>query len=688
MYLREITQQTRYIKGIGPKISMLLEKMGIKTVADLLLQFPRDYEDRRVIRTLKNAFTDKKINIIATVITHDYVPAKKRPILKVYIKDQTDTACLVCFGRDYLKNVLVPGKSFFISGIFTYRFGEKQSSNFEVEGYDEESDRFSKIIPVYPLTAGLSQIIMYKALKNALALYADKINDELPHSIREKYNFTSKSADLKTVHLPDNENVLQRAVKHFKYEELFYLQLIMARRSLKRAVKRAVRTPIKHSLTKKLLKRLPFSLTADQQHAVASIYNDIFSPYPMARLLQGDVGCGKTLVALISALSVIEAGEQVVFMAPTELLARQHAEHIALLTEPLGMNIAFLSGAVTGEQRKLLLSALQNGKINLLVGTHALFSTDVNYKKLGLIIIDEQHRFGVVQRKALVEKGFNPDLLLMTATPIPRSLALTVFGDLKTTTIKTKPAGRKPIITHLAREGNEDKVYKRVRDELQAGRQAYFIYPLIQESEKIDLKAAESMYKNLKNHVFKDFKVGLIHSKIHEDKKKITMEEFAQGYIQVLVATSVVEVGVDIANATCMVIEHAEHFGLSQLHQLRGRVGRSNLQSYAFLIYSRQITEDAVKRLQTMMQTDDGFKIAEQDLKIRGPGALLGVEQSGFLKLNIADLTHDLSILLSAREDVNKLLSSDPGLLKPEHNVLRDVLNKTAPFKDKFLESG
>jgi ATP-dependent DNA helicase RecG len=688
MFLREITQQTRYIKGIGPKIALLLEKLGIKTVADLLLQFPRDYEDRRNMSTLKTALTSKKINVIATVIAHDYIHTRKKPILKVYIKDQTDSACLVCFGRDYLKNVLVPGKSFFISGFFTYKFGEKQSSNFEIEAYDEKSERFSRIIPVYPLTAGLSQITMYKAVKNALLLYADKIDDELPQYIKEKYRFHSKSDDLMTVHLPDNDNALQKALKHFKYEELFYLQLVITRRSLKRTVKRSQRSPIKHVLVNKFQKRLPFSLTADQQKAVASIQNDIFSPYPMAILLQGDVGCGKTLVAVISALSVIEAGEQVVFMAPTELLARQHAEHIAILTEPLGLKVAFLSGTVTGAQRKLLLKALRNGETDFIIGTHALFSLDVHYKKLGMIIIDEQHRFGVLQRKALVDKGINPDLLLMTATPIPRSLALTFFGDLKTTTIKTKPAGRKPIITHLAREGNEEKVYRRVREELQAGRQAYFIYPLIEESEKIDLKAAESMYAHLKQQVFKDFNVGLIHSKISEEEKKLTMEQFSRGRIHVLVATSVVEVGVDIAHATCMVIEHAERFGLSQLHQLRGRVGRSELQSYAFLIYSSQITEDAVKRLKIMMQTDDGFKIAEEDLKIRGPGALLGVEQSGFFKLNIADLTRDVEILLSAREEIKNIFQSDPGLLEPKHSVLREVLSKTPYFEDVLLDSG
>jgi len=408
----------------------------------------------------------------------------------------------------------------------------------------------------------------------------------------------------------------------------------------------------------------------------------------MSRMLQGDVGCGKTLVAIICGLAVIEAGEQVVFMAPTELLARQHAENIARLIEPLGMRVAFLSGNIVQEQRKYLLQALVRQEIHMLIGTHALFSQDVNYKHLGLVIIDEQHRFGVLQRKALVEKGFNPDILFMTATPIPRSLALTAFGDLKATLIKTMPLGRKAVITHLTRQGNEHKVYQRVKKEILKGRQAYFVYPLIEESEKIILKDAESMYQNLKKNIFPDFKLALIHSRIAEEDKKYIMDDFNHGKIDILVATSVVEVGVDVANATCMVIEHAERFGLSALHQLRGRVGRGEQQSYAFLIYAHSLTKDGIKRLKIMMQTTDGFKISEEDLRIRGPGALLGIDQSGFFKMNIADLTMDIELLLKARNDVQDIMEKDPGLLTSEHCLIREVLTRIPPFKEDILDSG
>jgi ATP-dependent DNA helicase RecG len=688
MFIRELTQEIRYIKGIGPKLALLFQKLEIATIADLLLQFPRAYEDRRSIGTLKEALLHKKINIIATVVAHDYLRTRKQPVLKVYIQDQTDSACLVCFGREYLKNVLVPGKRFFISGGFTLRFGEKQSSNFDFEPYEEQAQRFEKILPIYPLTAGLTQNVFSKAVRNALDAFGEQVEDELPQSLMQTYRFNSAAADLAAVHFPQDEKQLENARTHFKYAELFYLQLIMARHTVKKSITRTERSPVSHRLAAGLYARIGFTLTADQEQAVKVLNEDIFSPHPMARLLQGDVGCGKTLVAVIAALSVIEAGEQVVFMTPTELLARQHATHLADLLEPLGVKIAFLSGGVTGEARRLLLEAVGRGEIQMIIGTHALYTSEVRYKNLGFIIIDEQHRFGVRQRRALLEKGRAPDLLLMTATPIPRSLALTVFGDLKTVTIKTMPVGRKPVITHLTREGHEHRVYDRVRLELAAGHQAYFIYPLIADSEKSDLKAAESMYKDLKNRIFPDFRVGLIHSKLPEERKRETMERFARGEIRILVATSVVEVGVDIANATCMVIEHAERFGLSQLHQLRGRVGRSELQSYAFLIYAAGITEDGIKRLRIMMQTNDGFKIAAEDLRIRGPGALLGAEQSGFFKLTIADLFSDLPLVLKARQDAERILQKDPGLLLPEYAVVREVLRRAPPFKDDLIDGG
>jgi ATP-dependent DNA helicase RecG len=431
-------------------------------------------------------------------------------------------------------------------------------------------------------------------------------------------------------------------------------------------------------MQKELIKRLPFNLTDGQTEAVNQINSDLNSPVPMVRLLQGDVGSGKTLVSFLAALFIIEKNAQVAIMAPTELLARQHAENAAVLLEPLGLRIAFLTGNIKAKGRKELLANLTSGNIDIIIGTHALFTDDVEYKNLKLIVIDEQHRFGVVQRSLIMKKGNDAGLLMMSATPIPRTLALTVFGDMDVSEIKDKPPGRKPIITHLAKISNEKKVYDFIRNELEKGKQAYFVYPFIEGTDEI--KSAVSMSEKLSNEIFSDYNVALIHSKLPEDTKKQTMDNFRSGLINILVATSVVEVGVDVPNATCMVIEKAERFGLSALHQLRGRVGRGHDQSYCFFVYSDDYTEDAKKRLLVMKENTDGFIIAEEDLKLRGPGHITGTEQSGFLKLGIADPIRDIDELLRARDDAFSILENDPDLLLANHMIIAKVLELTPPF--------
>jgi ATP-dependent DNA helicase RecG len=688
MFLREFSNEVRFLKGVGPRLSTILEKLTIITISDLIMHYPRDYVDRSHIDCLKDALKKEKVNCIVRVIAHDYIGRGHKKTLKVHIEDDTGGAVLVCFGRAFLESVLIPGKTFLISGSFKYRFGEVQSSNFEYEPYTSDEDGFKTIIPIYPLTTGISQGVLRRIIRNALFFIQDSIENELPHKIIDHYKLPHKFDALSSLHFPDSFESLGQARHHLIYEELFYLQLLIGRRALKKRIQRKQRSHIPFSLENQLIQRLPFSLTADQTTVIQEIKHDLFSPFPMSRLLQGDVGCGKTLVAVISSLSVIESGEQVAFMAPTELLARQHARKIADLFEPIGIRVAFLSGNVRDEERKYLLDTLSAGNIDLLIGTHALFSEDIYFKHLGFVIIDEQHRFGVLQRLSILKKGQNPDLLLMTATPIPRTLALTAFGDLEVSTIKTMPAGRLPIITHLTREGNEHKVYRRIREEIQDGRQAYFVYPIIEESEKLSLKDAETMFEKLDREIFPELRCGLIHSRVPEDKKRTTMDNFSQHRLDILVATSVVEVGVDIPNATCIVIEHAERFGLSALHQLRGRVCRGVHQSYAFLIYSNNLTGDGIKRLKVMMETTDGFRISEEDLVIRGPGELLGVRQSGFLKLTISDIIRDKDILITARKDAFSLLEEDPGFIKPEHAVIRKVLNRAPPFEDEFLDGG
>jgi ATP-dependent DNA helicase RecG len=418
----------------------------------------------------------------------------------------------------------------------------------------------------------------------------------------------------------------------------------------------------------------------------------------MARLLQGDVGSGKTLVSFLAALRAVDNGGQAALLAPTELLARQHAENAARFLEPLGLRIAFLTGNIKAAGRKDLLQHLAAGEIDIAVGTHALFSKDVSYKNLQLVIIDEQHRFGVTQRALIMAKGANgrnPHLLMMSATPIPRTLAMTVFGDMDVSVITDMPPGRKPVITHLARESSEDRVYDFVRGKLEAGSQAYFVYPLIEIDDETNqkdtlfkdavLKDAVSMAQRLANKVFPGFAVALIHSKLDEEEKRQTMERFRKGEIKVLVATSVVEVGVDVPNANCMVIEHAERFGLSALHQLRGRVGRGKDQAYCFLVYSDELTEDGKARLKVMLENTDGFVIAEEDLKLRGPGQIAGTEQSGYLNLGIANPIRDIDALTKARGDAFFILENDPGLVLNGHRIIARVLEEAPPFREVAL---
>ncbi len=536
---------------------------------------------------------------------------------------------------------------------------------------------------------------MRRFILHILEQYVAKIEDELPREIIERDKLMKKSDAVMAIHYPKSFNELKIAKKSLVYEELFYLEVMVGKRVIERKGKKSAEvfsnsagdasfTP----LQSRLLERLPFSLTEGQNTAVKEINSDMASNVPMARLLQGDVGCGKTLVSFLAALRAIEGNGQAAIMAPTELLARQHAENAARLLEPLGLSVAFLTGNINSQGRKELIKNLHAGKIDIVVGTHALFSKDVTYKNLKLVVIDEQHRFGVTQRALIMSKGDNPNLLMMSATPIPRTLAFTVFGDMDVSVIKDMPPGRKQIITHLARESNEMKVYDYIRGELEKGRQAYFVYPLIEGSDDNkdeEIKDAVSMAKRLGKEIFPKQKTALIHSKLPEEEKIRIMDDFRKGKIKILAATSVVEVGVDVPNATCMVIEHAERFGLSALHQLRGRVGRGQEQSYCFLVYSDELTEDGKTRLKVMLENSDGFVIAQEDLKLRGPGLITGTEQSGYMFFGIADPVRDIEQLERAREDAFAILESDPDLVLENHRIIARVLEEAPPFGEVTL---
>jgi len=675
MYLEELSIPIAKLQGVGPSLGKDLNRLGIFTVSDLLLHLPRRYEDRSKLIPLVSILGQGGrgfVNTVAFVEAHEYFWFGSQKTLKILIRDTTASAELVCYGRNFLANKYPPGTQIRVAGVFTHQYKRIQSSSFDLDDPTHPSQEFSSILPIYPLSGRLSQRVLRKLIRQGYAKYGTNLQDELPESFRVAHGLLPMAEALRAIHFPQTMEEPEQGRRSLAFRELFSFQIEVIRRGKERKV--AVRSPRKlpRSLRERAIQHLPFSLTEDQQTSLAEIDRDIEGSSPMARLLQGDVGSGKTLVALLAALRFTEGGIQSAFMAPTELLARQHADNAARLLEPLGVRLAFYSGKIPLKLRKPLLQALSTGEVDIVIGTHALFSEEVRFANLGFVVIDEQHRFGVEQRKRLADKGMHPDILLMSATPIPRTLALSVFGDLDISELKSLPPGRRPVETHLARMGNEEKVYAWVEGELKKGHQAYFVYPLIEGDG--DLKDAETMYRRLQDSIFPSYRVGLIHARLSEEEQRSTMEAFVKNQIHLLVATSIVEVGVDVPNATCMVIEHAERFGLAALHQLRGRVGRGTAQSYAFLVYDPELTDLAKERLLVLKQTTDGFRIAEEDLRLRGPGDMVGVRQSGLLDFSIAQLPQDMELMVEARKEASRLLAEDPGLLKSEHAGLRCIL--------------
>lgn len=721
MKLKELSASVSQVSGVGAATAKLFAKLDIFTVADLLQLWPRSYDDRTVTRTLSQ-WQQGKVHTVAQVYSHEWFGFGRMRTLKIRLGDGTAQASLVCFNRPFLEKSLPVGSIVALTAQFTLRYGELQSSAFDVNCLSKDGSlgewqdkpmSDAKVYPVYPLTAGLTQNTVRKVIDRALKEYCRGIEDEVPPECIEKRSLMPKMQAVYAVHKPETLEMALEGRRTLIYEELYHFQKAILSRSIERrktvadalAFHAGIEEAKNHwasgtekntdtdsaslqgasfesalsPLQRQLLERIPFELTDDQKSVILQMNRDIdlaeecagLSDRPdapkfnMARLLQGDVGSGKTLVAFFVALRVVDYGGQCAMLAPTEILAKQHAENAAKMLEPLGVRVAFLTGNLNAAGRKPLLSALKAGEIDLIIGTHALFSQSVLYKNLRFAIIDEQHRFGVVQRNAILAKGTNsvdakglPNFLLMSATPIPQTLALTVFGDLDVSTIKSMPKGRKPIQTHLTQEGHESNVYEAVRNELKAGRQAYFVYPLIEmgetpeDGQKNALKSAEEMCDYLQNQVYPEFSIELIHSKVEEEEQTRILRQFREGKIDILVATSVVEVGVDVPNATCMVIECAQQFGLAALHQLRGRVGRGELQSQCFLIYGTQLTELGKSRLRVLHQSTDGFFIAEEDLRLRGPGDVNGIQQSGYFTLGIADPVRDKEILEQTRADV------------------------------------
>jgi len=689
LYLNNLNTRVTTLKGVGKQINEAYHNLSVTTYGDLLQLVPRDYEDRVSITPLAFLPDGSYANTIVEVIRHSYFGFNSKRTLKVTIQDISgegdQKASLLCFNRNFLERVLRVKSKFYVYGQFTYHYNELQSSQFEMiplsdEGDLSNIDAFGKLLPIYPLSGRLNQSLIRRHISYILE-ENEKLENELPNYIIDKYNLLTTHQAIVKLHRPISRDEIAQAGHTLAFTELFYLFMAITKKKGLSHVD--TNTPALYSdLEKRCIESFPFTLTSDQKNVLQEIKKELLFPQPMNRMLQGDVGSGKTLVAWISALHVIANGGQVAFMAPTELLARQHAEQAALYLEPLGVRIALFTGSVKNKARGYLLNALKNKEIDIAIGTHALFSSEVEFADLAYIIIDEQHRFGVVQRTLLLEKGKTPDVLMMSATPIPRSLALTVFGDITISTIREMPVGRIPIITYLVSNESRKRMYEAVSVEFERNHQAYFVYPRIDDKGESTLRDVTSMFDYLKT-IYPNIPSALIHSRLDESEKISIIRKFRKKELMYVVSTSVVEVGLDIPDATVMVIEHAERFGLSALHQLRGRVGRSTLQSYCFLVYETPLSEDALKRIKVLKESNDGFYIAEQDLMIRGPGEVVGTKQSGFLKLKFASLTSNIELLATVKSEVEHIIEHDEGLLLLEHATIRRVMLEAPYFSQE-----
>jgi ATP-dependent DNA helicase RecG len=669
----ELKTSVKYLKGVGPKRAEALARLGVRTVGDLLYHVPHRYLDATTVTPLARADVGREVTCVGRVVTTGVLPTRRGlRVFRAVLKD--DSGLLECAwpGRPFLERQIRKGQLLLVTGPVRYYHGRQLvPREFIVlaDAADGGDENAGLVLPVYPATEGLThrqiRALIHQHLDALLPLAADPH----PRAFREGQGLIELPRALALIHRPREVAEAEQGRRRLAFDELFDQQLVQARaRHLAKRGRAGIRFALKRELTTRLKEHLPFELTADQRHAIREISGDMTAPLRMHRLLMGDVGTGKTVVALFAMLLAAENDYQAAIMAPTELLAEQHAATLTRLLEPLGIRPELLLGRMTGAEKAAARARIADGGARLIVGTHALIQESVAFRRLGLAVIDEQHRFGVEQRAALVEKGDAPDVLLLTATPIPRSLALTLYGDLDVTQIHERPPGRGDVKTALRTDAARRKIYEFIRSECAAGRQAYVIYPVIEESERADLKAATTMVLKLAK-TFEEFRVGLVHGRMKVDERDATMRAFRDNAVQVLVATSVIEVGIDVANATVMLIEHAERFGLAQLHQLRGRVGRGAAASHCIVLSD---VPEAAARLQAFCETTDGFTIAELDLKERGMGELAGARQSGGLALRYANFETDLPLLEAARRAAAEIIERDPALERREHAAYRE----------------
>ncbi|MEK4522629.1 ATP-dependent DNA helicase RecG [Psychrobacillus sp. FSL W7-1493] len=659
------------LKGVGAGTAKALEELGIVTLDDLVMTFPYRHEDFR-LKNLAESAHNERVTVEGRVESEPSLLflGKNKSRLQVRLLAGQHLIKAVFFNQAYLKSKITPGSVITVTGKWDRGRQVINVSTFS-EGPKTDQQDFE---PVYSLKGSISQKVFRRFMRQALDELKGDITDPLPESIRSMYKLPEMVEALEGIHFPQDVEHSKNARRRFVYEELLNFQLKMqAIKKVRKEQNVGNGVSFDNERVKKLIESLPYELTDAQKRVVNEICRDLKAPNRMNRLLQGDVGSGKTVVAAICLYAVITAGYQGALMAPTEILAEQHAASLDEWLSPIGVRIALLTGSTRQKARRTVLENLAAGNIDLLIGTHALIQPDVSFKNLGLVITDEQHRFGVAQRRVLKEKGENPDVLFMTATPIPRTLAITAFGEMDVSVIDQMPAGRKSIDTHWMKEDQLPKLLGRLKKELANGRQAYIICPLIEESEKLDVQNAVDVYNMMSYELGKDYSVGLMHGRLHPDEKDEVMRNFTEGHTQVLVSTTVVEVGVNVPNASFMIIFDAERFGLAQLHQLRGRVGRGEHQSYCILLADPK-TEEGKERMMSMTETNDGFVLAEKDLELRGPGDFFGKKQSGLPEFKIADLVHDYRALNTAKIDAERLLESEHFWNSDEMEGLRNAL--------------
>ena len=644
-----LAESLQYIKGVGPVRSRQLERLGIKTIFDILWHIPRGYVNREDTTPINALAPGETASIRATVLgTSSNRSRRGMSIFKALLQDATGITTAVWFNQPFIKTTIKSGQDIYLSGKVTNMGGQAEISvnEFEVIGDDDEAE---KIAAIYPLTEGLNQKSIRKIVAVVLKDYLTDYPEILDEKLRNELELCDIKSALQNIHYPADRHSYYFARQRLAFEELLLFQISIYQKSYSINTQASVSHKEQDDLVQKVSQNLPYNLTKAQERALKEIFADMESTANMSRLLQGDVGSGKTVVAALAAAKCVSSGFQAAIMAPTEILARQHLLSLQKIFTGSRVAIACLTSGTNMTARSQILSALASGELNILIGTHSLIQDDIVFASLGLVVIDEQHRFGVRQRARLNQKGAAPDMLVMTATPIPRTLALTLYGDLEMSIIDELPPGRKPIPTKFIPHAVQKSVNEFIRKQVKTGAQVYIVCPLVEESQKQDLLAAVSLYNDLSQEVFPEFSVGLLHGKMKSSEKEAVIQQFKKGKINLLVTTTIIEVGIDIPNASLMIIEHAERFGLAQLHQLRGRVGRGERQSYCLLLGNPQ-SESAFRRIKAMEKTNDGFLLAQEDLEIRGPGEFMGVRQHGLLQFKIADLTADLKLSEKARE--------------------------------------